>query len=642
MKRNIWLWTALILLLVLSLPSIISRWNVEVENNTYEIAIPFEEINALTETDSVTLTEALTALKDAGLTTISLEATSLQDLENYGILSVYTDKELKDILRYTTFKDDMNQDWEGYYVTIPDENHYQKMIQSFFKTEEVVIGEIPMYFIPKSDDYTHRTKFAYDEIVIQSLVDYGYSIILRVHNNDSEVINQYIVDQLVALKNEHIHGILGAGMNFIGYGHEEQLQNTWPVRLNDAGYYFYLIENGILRGQHNAMKITGYDVVRLHSIDVNNPNRTITFGESINIAKRAVKERNIRSIFYHIDENVEPEIALENATAFVSTVQDSMPKWFHIGVPTVFNKVNVPVWSPILLILAGSILIYLALNFLRMPKLQIAGAIGMLLLGIMYFVTNRMIFLQGFALIIAVVAPIFAVLSCSKMDTSGLKNILRNYIRAIGISFVGIWIIVGLLNGNGFITGFEIFRGVKLVYFFPIAAVALLVFWELGKKYLLGGKIKNAIYLPMKVLKADVKVWHLVVFALVAAVGYYYLSRTGNAGYASELELAFRQWLDNTLYVRPRTKEFLIGFPFFVLALYVIGKKQDWGKILLIPGVIGFLSIVNTFTHFHIPIYISLLRTFYGVIFGFLIGLVLIFIVKKGYETIMKLRTRWS
>ena len=124
------------------------------------------------------------------------------------------------------------------------------------------------------------------------------------------------------------------------------------------------------------------------------------------------------------------------------------------------------------------------------------------------------------------------------------------------------------------------------------------------------------------------KYWHLVLFAIVAGIGAFYISRTGNFGPVSNLELTFRQLQEDILYVRPRTKEFLIGFPFFVLALYVMGVNRKWGMIFLIPGVIGFLSIVNTFTHLHIPIGISLLRTVYSVVLGFVIGLVFILIYK--------------
>jgi len=73
-----------------------------------------------------------------------------------------------------------------------------------------------------------------------------------------------------------------------------------------------------------------------------------------------------------------------------------------------------------------------------------------------------------------------------------------------------------------------------------------------------------------------------------------------------------------------------------------MGINRKWGSILLVPGVIGFLSIVNTFTHLHIPVAVSVLRTCYSVVLGFVIGLVFILIFKLLYRWASKAIARWS
>ena len=83
-------------------------------------------------------------------------------------------------------------------------------------------------------------------------------------------------------------------------------------------------------------------------------------------------------------------------------------------------------------------------------------------------------------------------------------------------------------------------------------------------------------------------------------------------------------------------------FPFFILALYVMGINRKWGSILLVPGVIGFLSIMNTFTHLHIPVAVSVLRTLYSVSLGLVVGLLFILIFKIGYRWVSKAIARWS
>ena len=105
--------------------------------------------------------------------------------------------------------------------------------------------------------------------------------------------------------------------------------------------------------------------------------------------------------------------------------------------------------------------------------------------------------------------------------------------------------------------------------------------------------------------------------------------RTGNESAAvSAWELALRARLDDLLAVRPRTKEFLIGHPLMLLLLF-LGYRDKYLPILAI-GIIGQVSLVNTFAHIHTPLVISLVRTFNGLWLGIILGLLLIGLVKIG------------
>ena len=121
--------------------------------------------------------------------------------------------------------------------------------------------------------------------------------------------------------------------------------------------------------------------------------------------------------------------------------------------------------------------------------------------------------------------------------------------------------------------------------------------------------------------KVDVK--YLALGALLIMVMYLYLVRTGNENTAvSQWELTFRNILDKVLYVRPRTKEFLLGYPFLLL-IYSYGYR-DIFLPLLVFAAIGQVSLVNTFAHIHTPLAISLLRTFNGLWVGIVLGLLLL------------------
>jgi hypothetical protein len=116
----------------------------------------------------------------------------------------------------------------------------------------------------------------------------------------------------------------------------------------------------------------------------------------------------------------------------------------------------------------------------------------------------------------------------------------------------------------------------------------------------------------------------LVTFTALAIV---YLRR-GNFPLigASSVELAARDWLSD-LFVRPRFKE-LLGHPLAVLGL--IDKKWAvWLRCtLLTGGVIAQASILNSFSHYHTPLLISLERSVVALVLGIVLGLVLASIIR--------------
>ena len=56
-------------------------------------------------------------------------------------------------------------------------------------------------------------------------------------------------------------------------------------------------------------------------------------------------------------------------------------------------------------------------------------------------------------------------------------HILLSYGKAIGISLLGIAIVVGLLNGNEYLVMVDVFKGVKLIYIFPLAFMFIYATW---------------------------------------------------------------------------------------------------------------------------------------------------------------------
>jgi hypothetical protein len=122
-----------------------------------------------------------------------------------------------------------------------------------------------------------------------------------------------------------------------------------------------------------------------------------------------------------------------------------------------------------------------------------------------------------------------------------------------------------------------------------------------------------------------IRIGHVTLIFIGLAAAGIILLRRGNFPVipATEAELAFRSWLNNTLVVRPRFKE-LIGHPMAVLGL----TNKDWPgwikAVLLTGGVVAQSTILNSFSHYHTPLIISLQRTLIALGLGLVFGFVLL------------------
>lgn len=623
MKRISMVWGLLLVLIVATSWGVLQRGQTELSNNQYEVIIPFNEIAELENNDltqNVTVEKALNELKKAGLDTVSIEPDTLSNLEDQDVISIMSKEKLTDLLYFIDTSIDLPEE-EGVYFTKPTDKSYDKLIRETFDPEVIAIQNRTLYYIKGPEKDIVDIPFGYNQEIIKQLKDLGLNIVLRVNNVNTEV-NKQQLKEVVSLKDDQVGSILFSGQEVIGYQKHDPKQKhiiEFTNKLQQAGYDFYTIEFAGQDGMQTLARTTDYSTIRLHSLNMNN-DKTMT--ENVDRAVRAVKERNMRALFLRLPSE-DSQTSLNDTVQLINKVEENMPRLYESGSASPFSTIQIPLWVTLGLLISSILFVYLAVSHLLSSRMAIAGSGLVAVLALGYIFTHKLIILQFLALGIAVITPIFSAIP-SQQYLMERKSILGQYLKAVGISIIGILLVVGLLNGNEFLTGIEVFRGVKLVYVVPILYMTFYVFW---------GQIR-------KILKTKVVYWHTLVILLTGAIVLYYIVRSGNTAPVSAFELMLRQKLENLLYARPRTKEFLIGFPFYVLAIYLMIRQVKWAKFLLIPGVIGFLSIMNTFTHLHIPLYISILRTFYSIVLGFLIGYVFIYLYKLGKKYFLKFMGR--
>ncbi|HET6456233.1 MAG TPA: DUF5693 family protein, partial [Armatimonadota bacterium] len=128
-----------------------------------------------------------------------------------------------------------------------------------------------------------------------------------------------------------------------------------------------------------------------------------------------------------------------------------------------------------------------------------------------------------------------------------------------------------------------------------------------------------------RVVSNPLFVWHAIAVVIGLGIVGFALLRTGNdpgVG-VSGIELKFRSLLDHVMGVRPRTKEFMIGHPAMILGIaLLLTRRRAWGLSLIALGVLGQVSLLNTFCHIHTPLQVTAFRAFNGLVLGLIFGMV--------------------
>ena len=203
--------------------------------------------------------------------------------------------------------------------------------------------------------------------------------------------------------------------------------------------------------------------------------------------------------------------------------------------------------------------------------------------------------------------PLLAALVFASLGFVRYREGLRAWWAAFGYALAGGVFLAALGSNTLTIGGLVPFKGVLLTLALPPLLVALA---GLPKDRDLRGLITAA--WEHRVRLGEVA----LALAAVVALGVVLLRR-GNTEWVPGLELQLRAVLQDWM-VRPRFKEV------FGHALAVVALTQPWPRWLH-AGLLAFASlaeasILNTFSHYHSPLLVSLARTVNGAVVGLVLG----------------------
>lgn len=227
--------------------------------------------------------------------------------------------------------------------------------------------------------------------------------------------------------------------------------------------------------------------------------------------------------------------------------------------------------------------------------------------------------------VFATLAPCFCITVCAvyvrnRKTRMGFWPLL---LSAAGISLATLLlsgsVLVAMLSGPEYFLNDYVFRGVKLSLIIPILYTCCLVLASVYQKRTLAeykARIKKALH--------SIRWYHILLIVAVLAVAALYVIRSGNVNSISFAEVNIRNTLTEIFAARPRTKEFLLGWPCLVLFIYY--AKRDIARplkyIFALGASILFASTVNTFCHVFTMAETMYLRVATGLLFGAVLSMI--------------------
>jgi len=388
-------------------------------------------------------------------------------------------------------------------------------------------------------------------------------------------------------------------------------------------------------GDSKLRQLMGQAVVRVHSVPKDELEK-INKEEALDRFVRAVRERGIQVIY--LRPFLPPQIdgnPVEYNLAYFTALRDKLAAaGFTLGPAEKGPALQVASWQVVLLaagVFAGFVFLidlFVPLPIAIMLVIFLACWLPIAFIADPLHVLRIQKFLAWLA---AVVFPSYAVIATFSRNRKPSVHLFYDSVMAIinvlAETSLGIFLMIGLLADYRFMSGVEVFPSVKTALVLPMLIIALYFIFKLGGEGRLRDRLRS--YLATKITLGNAIVGVLVLAALGVLV-----ARSGNFSLpVPGFEKYFRNWLEMVLYIRPRTKEFLVGYPLlFLTAYYYFKGERQWLWLLAALGAIAPISVFNSFSHIHTPIMVSVMRTFNGLALGVVISLVAGWVVKKcGY-----------
>ena len=653
------------------------RHEIEERARTAELAIDYEGLLELAAREGLPAEEVLARAKEAGITSLAVYETTFKKFNENGkanavkgadILAAYHTGTLTDP-RWRTLVEEGKIIGTEIYVVSHDPVAYAELKEDLFRrfgaarVAVYTVGADEVIAVKDHYEAFEKRNIGLPSDEMRAVNAAGFDVIARPSN-------------YAACTPEDVHAVFarmdGIAVSAIVFSGQETLGapkalQTTIDEMNARRLPLGLIE-GVTQlqfyrqqGMDEIAAGVGYDhVARLYSIPKDELKK-LKIAAAVERWVTTDEERNIRINLLRIYEEPAPNMTLleTNMKYFADTRAALEAKGFKIGKAGMFASYEPSRILRALVIMgvAAAGVLYLSLVIPALNRRRRA----VLLFFAVAALISVMPILIGAGSKIRIAAALLSANLFPTLAVVALLDLLRGRrfqkdaptwrilvagLVLLGItsalSLIGASYLSGALTDTRYLLEFDIFRGIKLTFVLPMILVGLAFLQrfdifdgQFDASAGVLGQLREIMATPVRVgslLGGLVLIGALVVLVL----------RSGHTSGmpVPGIELKMRAALEQLFYARPRTKEFMIGHPAFLLALY--GAAQRWKTWiifgLVLAATIGQGSMVETFAHMRTPIEMSLVRGIGGVFLGGAIGTVLVALVAAWNHLLERVR----
>lgn len=668
-----------------------SRYEIEEKNDTVEMAMEYEGLQQLAAWEGLPFDSVLKDFKDAGVTSLIVFDTTLQKLNDKGLVYAVTGRELLQNGvagtggRFAAVP-------QGYVVADAVYITSGSSATAFKEVEEdlylryaperiAVVSENPRIVrvlgdprIVDDDNYDTKMPLMQAPLGLsteemQQVANAGFNVIVRPQNYLPVTETQ--IDSIFRRIDEsgaNVVSYIGCGKEVVGfpdkldYMADKLLQHNMVFGMVE---HYTQLQFAPMEGLIPLAEKMEYQVARSYIID-KAEQRKLKMPEALRRWALTDEERNIRINYikpFMLPQDGQDILQL-NLDYVSSIAKDVQERGFKLGTSAVFNAAENGYQAyfpekkmlilPALAVVAAS-LMYLSLlvNFLPFKMQNIIMASAGLCVGALMLKENNLLLRQALAFASACVFPVLSMIvvvewwenikvRCKCMVQFLMRTTLQLG-AAVLMSLCGAAMISALLGDVRFFLEIDIYRGVKLTFVMP---VLLMLLWYVKRFNIFGGKTGGGLIADVRyLLSTHIKLEHLFILGVLAFVVYIFVGRSGHTSGVPVwgIELKMRALLEQLMYARPRTKEFMIGHPAFFVAAYAAYYKAPrlWQMILVAGAVIGQGSLVQTFAHMRTPVIMSYIRALDGYWLGALIGIAAVIVLHLLMPYLQKWQRRY-